>query len=169
MLKSYYKVLGLDYGAGYAEIREAYVRMVLRHPPEDFPHEFQAIKTAYDNLTLNGQAYQTFRDAFYEANTQGKLFERLFADSVELPADGGDLKSLVGSRLTLANQEEAWDYLTLGIKTDLSYSNPADPAPKGKQPDKAEPAPELDGRAASNLTLEDLLSEFTDDEDTFLP
>ncbi|MBC7339143.1 MAG: J domain-containing protein [Firmicutes bacterium] len=45
-----YEVLGLVPGAGEAEIKRAYLRLVRRFPPEQHPDDFKRIRAAYEQL-----------------------------------------------------------------------------------------------------------------------
>jgi len=50
MGKDYYKILGVEPGAGKDEIKRAYFRLVRKYSPENDPEHFQEIREAYENL-----------------------------------------------------------------------------------------------------------------------
>jgi hypothetical protein len=47
------KTLKLARDAGPEAVRQAYVRLVRRYPPEHFPEKFIELRRAYQQLTLN--------------------------------------------------------------------------------------------------------------------
>ena len=60
MFESALKILRVGKGASPEVLREAYVKMVRRYPPEHFPEKFIAIKRAYDQLTAADSILQEF-------------------------------------------------------------------------------------------------------------
>jgi hypothetical protein len=54
------KTLKTARDAGPEEVREAYVRLVRRYPPEHFPEKFVDIRRAYQQLTLDDDFIEEF-------------------------------------------------------------------------------------------------------------
>jgi curved DNA-binding protein CbpA len=66
-----YHVLGLPAGADDAAIRRRYLELVRRHPPEQAPERFAAVRAAYERL----------RDR--DARLRHRLFEAGRADTAD--------------------------------------------------------------------------------------
>jgi|GEM_PF-1665643 len=54
-----YKVLGIDQGAGEAEIKQAYFTLVRKHSPERDPEGFKRIRAAYEKLRAGKERAET--------------------------------------------------------------------------------------------------------------
>ena len=68
-MKDYYQVLGLKKGAGQAEIKKAYFRLIRQHSPEADPEGFREIREAYEYLKNAPEEEETltfplFKDSF---------------------------------------------------------------------------------------------------------
>lgn len=115
MLLSAYKTLRIPQGSSNEEIRAAYVRMVRRYPPENFPDRFRQIKEAYDHLSLA----ESYLDELYirvrEVKTPKTFLAMLFADQVELPPAQDNLQSLAVERSRPEDQNGLWEFLTKGL------------------------------------------------------
>lgn len=58
MLSDYY-ILGLDTDASEAEIRDQYLELVKRYPPEKYPRRFQDITESYERIKSKRQAIKS--------------------------------------------------------------------------------------------------------------
>ncbi|MDR2301900.1 MAG: J domain-containing protein [Deltaproteobacteria bacterium] len=119
-----YEILGLKTDATYPEIREAYVRLVLRYPPELFPNKFQRLKYSLDNLALTAELTGNLHDLFEKYGDAEEIFCSLFADRLIRPKDHGDLKSLIGEAKVPKTQSEVWEYLTCALNPQDAYLDP---------------------------------------------
>ena len=52
MIEAAYNLLRVEKSASPEEVRNAYVRLVRRYPPEHFPGKFAELRDAYQKLTL---------------------------------------------------------------------------------------------------------------------
>jgi curved DNA-binding protein CbpA len=87
MFLSSYRTLKISPGSSKEKVREAYVRLVRRYPPEHFPDKFRKIQFAYDELSLAeeivAKAYASvgrMRDSYSYAGF-------FLGDHLELPQD----------------------------------------------------------------------------------
>lgn len=133
MLVDHYKVLGVALDASHGDIREAYVKSLLRYPPSLFPHEAQRVREAYDNLTLGAPAHVALAGRFLGCRSPEDVFTLAYADRVDPPADFGDLSSLVGEFRAPVTQDDAWEYLSAGIDPDDCYLDPIEPVQARKR------------------------------------
>ena len=84
MIESAYEILRVPRDAGPKEVRQAYVRLVRRYPPEHFPEKFAALRWAYQQLNL-------------EDDFLSEIFSHVKDDSTPLEIAGflwGDRKDL---------------------------------------------------------------------------
>lgn len=59
MLEKDCKLLRISRDADLEEIRQAFIKLTRRYPPEHFPDKFKQIKGAYDRLTLNWESIKS--------------------------------------------------------------------------------------------------------------
>ncbi|MDR1978807.1 MAG: DnaJ domain-containing protein [Synergistaceae bacterium] len=85
MIESAYELLRVSREAGPEEVRQAYVRLVRRYPPEHFPEKFASIRRAYQQLTLDDDFIQeVFSSARGGYSTPLELAGFLWGDRKEL-------------------------------------------------------------------------------------
>ncbi|MFP4672642.1 MAG: J domain-containing protein [Desulfohalobiaceae bacterium] len=72
MLEKDCKLLRVSRDADLEEIRQAFVKLTRRYPPEHFPEKFKKIKGAYDRLTLNWDSIKPMvKDLAYRDTPEG--------------------------------------------------------------------------------------------------
>ncbi|MDR1621257.1 MAG: hypothetical protein LBS00_02655 [Synergistaceae bacterium] len=84
MIESSYDLLRVPRDVGPEEVRQAYVRLVRRYPPEHFPEKFASVRRAYQQLILGEDFIQ-------------EVFDRIKDDCAPLDMAGflwGDRKAL---------------------------------------------------------------------------
>jgi hypothetical protein len=84
MIESAYEIMRVPRDAGPEAVRQAYIRLVRRYPPEHFPEKFASIRRAYQQLTISEDFIQ-------------EVFNRIKEDSSPLEMAGfvwGDRQDL---------------------------------------------------------------------------
>jgi curved DNA-binding protein CbpA len=94
MLKSAYKTLKISPETDKELIRQAYVRLVRRYPPEHFPEKFRQIQDAYQALTLSDDYLAIIYKEFLSCPSELTLAGYLMGDYVELSCEDQDLDHL---------------------------------------------------------------------------
>ncbi|MDR2137432.1 MAG: hypothetical protein LBO68_04005 [Synergistaceae bacterium] len=84
MIESAYEILKVGRNATPDEVRQAYVRLVRRYPPERFPEKCALFRKAYQQLTLDEDFLQDLFGKLYEECTPLELVGLLWGDRKEL-------------------------------------------------------------------------------------
>ncbi|MDR3230005.1 MAG: hypothetical protein LBT65_01075 [Synergistaceae bacterium] len=87
MIEWAWKTLKVDRDADPETVRQAYVRLVRRYPPEHFPEKFAAIRRAYQQLTLDDDFIEEIFHRVTEETTPLDLAGFLWGDRDELRPD----------------------------------------------------------------------------------
>jgi curved DNA-binding protein CbpA len=72
-----YEIFGLTADAGEAEIRQRYLELVRRFPPDQAPERFAAVHAAYDALR---DPARRLHDQLFMFETKNDSFEAITAD-----------------------------------------------------------------------------------------
>ena len=91
MFESALKTLRVESDAEMEAIREAYVRMVRRYPPEHFPEKFAAVRRAYNQLCLDDSFLEEIAEAAPAPGLGSALAGLLFGDLPEAREDSVDI------------------------------------------------------------------------------
>ncbi|MDR3264775.1 MAG: J domain-containing protein [Synergistaceae bacterium] len=84
MLEWAWKTLKIERDAAPETVRQAYVRLVRRYPPEHFPEKFAAVRRAYQQLTLDDDFIEEIFPRVTEETTPLSLAGFLWGDRDEL-------------------------------------------------------------------------------------
>jgi DnaJ-class molecular chaperone len=87
MIEAALKTLRLSDGAEPQEVRQAYVRLVRRYPPEHFPEQFSKIQSAYLLLTLDDSFIS---NAYNQVGSAPSLLEAAAFFRTEAGPEPGD-------------------------------------------------------------------------------
>lgn len=108
MIESAYRTLRVGRDTSPEKVREAYVRLVRRYPPEHFPEKFAALRQAYQQITLDESAVEEMIEQLHGCRDSFEVAGILFGDHPDLrpasPLDFRDLTPLLlseGVRLEL--------------------------------------------------------------------
>jgi hypothetical protein len=90
------------------DIRKAYLKLVRRYPPEQFPERFNEVKIAYDKLTMAGNVHETLLGELINSEDVTKLKRAIFGDMIDETETGSPLASLMelADSARLVNPEE---------------------------------------------------------------
>lgn len=79
--ESYYKILGTTANISQRRVKEKYLQAVRKYPPEEYPEEFEKIRTAYETLKdpMKRKQYDLRRKYGSKLNTWLEKAERSFA------------------------------------------------------------------------------------------
>jgi hypothetical protein len=77
------------------DIRKAYLKLVRRYPPEQFPERFNVIKAAYDKLTMTGDIHETILDELVDSDNVTGLKRAIFGEMIDETETGPPLASLM--------------------------------------------------------------------------
>ena len=98
MIESAYELLRVEKNASPETVRNAYVRLVRRYPPEHFPEKFVLLRNAYQQLTLNDDFLAETTKRVLDGDGAIELAACLWGDRKELVYDPqfnpGELVSL---------------------------------------------------------------------------
>jgi DnaJ-class molecular chaperone len=89
MIESAYDILKIGRNATPDEVRNAYVRLVRRYPPERFPDKFASFRKAYQQLMLGEDFLQDLFDRIPSESTPLDLAGLLWGDRKELKPEAG--------------------------------------------------------------------------------
>jgi curved DNA-binding protein CbpA len=84
MIESSYALLRVPRDAGPEEVRQAYVRLVRRYPPEHFPEKFASLRRAYQQLTLGEDFIQEISSRIKEDSSPLQIAGFLWGDRKSL-------------------------------------------------------------------------------------
>lgn len=107
MIESAYKTLRVGRDASPEHVREAYVRLVRRYPPEHFPEKFASLRQAYQQITLDESAVEEILQKLHRCTDPLELAGVVLGDYPELqPSSPLDLKDLTSLLLSERGQVE---------------------------------------------------------------
>ncbi|MDR1050829.1 MAG: J domain-containing protein [Deltaproteobacteria bacterium] len=131
-----FSTLRVDSDASLEEIREAYVKLVRRYPPEQFPEKFLLVKLAYEKLTLHDDLLEDMYQAALQNSTPRKFLAYFFSPYVRQPDALEDLSSLRASvRPVPSDPRELFASLASGLCENGKPAQLRAPAtPKFKKP-----------------------------------
>ncbi len=84
MFEKALKTLRLHRGAEMEEVREAYVRLTRRYPPEHFPEKFKEIKRAYEQLSLHWSALVPLTKEIALSETPAQLVQTIMQEALQV-------------------------------------------------------------------------------------
>ena len=97
MIESAYRTLKVKRNASPEEVRNAYVRLVRRYPPEHFPERFSAIQSAYRMLCLDDEFTGSICERLMRSKSAAEAAGVLWGDREELTSNGSnDMRGLLG-------------------------------------------------------------------------
>lgn len=105
MLETARETLRVGREAGPEEVRQAYVRLLRRYPPEHFPGKFATLDQACRQLTLDDAAVDAFFRQMSSISSPLEFAGLLWGDAAELRPPAFDLSEL--SPLVKAGAGEA--------------------------------------------------------------
>lgn len=96
MIESAYETLKVNRNASPEEVRAAFVKLVRRYPPENFPKKFNDIQTAYRQICVDDDLLMEAEERLSTFGTErANIFGFLWGDRKELAFDGAfDVSSL---------------------------------------------------------------------------
>jgi curved DNA-binding protein CbpA len=118
MFESARQILRVGREAGPEEVRQAYVRLLRRYPPEHFPAKFAALDQAYRQLTLDDDTVDAFFRQMTLIRSPLEFAGLLWGDAEELRPPAFDLNDLEPLVRAGAGQAELD-----GILADLDISD----------------------------------------------
>jgi hypothetical protein len=84
MIESAYETMHVPRNAGPEEVRQAYVRLVRRYPPEHFPEKFASIRKAYQQLTIDEDFIQEVSSRIKEDSNPLEMAGMVWGDRKDL-------------------------------------------------------------------------------------
>ena len=121
MIEGAYNLLRVAKDASHESVRDAYVRLVRRYPPEHFPEKFTRLREAYQQLTL-GDDFLTAtvrRISHYESLID--LAACLWGDREELIYDKPFAPEELASLLEGEDARSDLDELLASVSDDLEW------------------------------------------------
>ena len=91
MFESALKILRVEKGASPEALREAYVKMVRRYPPEHFPEKFAAVKRAYSRLCADDDILDEYMNLHDIGGSGVELLGLLWGELPELYEDSVEI------------------------------------------------------------------------------
>ena len=91
MFESALKTLRVRRGASPEELREAYVKLVRRYPPEHFPEKFAAVKRAYNQLRADDTILEEYLHPHAVEGSGLGLLALLWGELPELRRDSVEI------------------------------------------------------------------------------
>ena len=83
MLEKAHALLRVDRNADIDQVRQAYLRLVRRYPPEHFPDKFARIKQAYEQLILDPKFLKEISSEAMNCETLESFFRFFFQEALE--------------------------------------------------------------------------------------
>ena len=83
MLEKAHALLRVDRNADIDQVRQAYLRLVRRYPPEHFPDKFARIKQAYEQLILDPKFLKGISSEATNCETLESFFRFFFQEALE--------------------------------------------------------------------------------------
>ncbi|MDR0356201.1 MAG: J domain-containing protein [Deltaproteobacteria bacterium] len=111
MLQEHFRTLRVAPGSSLDEIRDAYVKLVKRYPPEQFPDKFRAVKSAYDCLSLSDDFVNLLCEDILKSDEKKDLINSFLAPFWVLPKPEKDLLSLDMDLTEPESQADVFDFL----------------------------------------------------------
>ena len=87
MIEGAYKLLRVAKNASPEDVRNAYVRLVRRYPPEHFPEKFARLREAYQQLNLSDDFLKAVLKRMINCNKLIDMAACLWGDREELIYD----------------------------------------------------------------------------------
>ncbi len=91
MFESALKILRVEKRASPEALREAYVKMVRRYPPEHFPEKFAAVKRAYQQLRADDAVLEELLNTHALQGSAAELAGLLWGELPELREDSVEI------------------------------------------------------------------------------
>lgn len=82
MFESDLKMLRLSRDCGPDEVRQAYVRLTRRYPPEHFPERFKKIKQAYERLSLEPSLLESQANSIRDSDSPQEVFDVMLEEAL---------------------------------------------------------------------------------------
>lgn len=83
MLEKAHALLRVDRNADIDQVRQTYLRLARRYPPEHFPDKFARIKQAYEQLMLDPKFLKEISTEATNCETIGSFFRFFFQEALE--------------------------------------------------------------------------------------
>lgn len=87
MFESARRILRLSRDCDREGVRQAYIRLTRRYPPEHFPERFKRIKQAYEELTLDPGSVESTVNHLAQAETPAEAFDIMLREDVDSAMD----------------------------------------------------------------------------------
>ena len=121
MLESAYSLLRIAKNASPEDVRNAYVRLVRRYPPEHFPEKFAKLREAYLQLTLGDDFLNEILKRVNRSDGSLELAAFLWGDRKELACDKPFAPEELAPLLEGEDARRGLDELLASISDDIEW------------------------------------------------
>jgi len=121
MIESAYKILRVAKNASPEDVRNAYVRLVRRYPPEHFPEKFAQLREAYQQLTLSDDFLNVTVKRIIDCESLLDLAACLWGDRAELIYDKPFTPEELAALLVIEDAQRDLDELLSSISDDIIW------------------------------------------------
>jgi curved DNA-binding protein CbpA len=120
MIEAAYELLRVPRDADPQEVRQAYVRLVRRYPPEHFPEKFASLRRAYQQLNLEDDFLQEISSYVKEESAPLEIAGFLWGDRKNLRPEKSSSLSDLTMLLRATDTRQALDELLNKARTEAS-------------------------------------------------
>ena len=121
MIETAYKLLRVAKNASPEDVRNEYVRLVRRYPPEHFPDKFEQIHKAYQQITLSDDFFIVTTKRIVDCEKLIDLAACLWGDRGELIYDKPFAPEELVALLVIEESQRDLDELLSSITDDVIW------------------------------------------------